>query len=135
MTNDTKRRQAYTLFAALGYCVLLLTLYEIKIGQEMFVLLLFLGLGYFGVILILGVCLLALVAAVFAFQCKGDRRLYALGIISIPYAVFVADNVFYIWDRLVASNDTVEVISIAYSVLCIAAGERWFSVRNRTRRS
>jgi hypothetical protein len=130
MTNDTKRRQAYTLFTALGYCVLLLTFFEIAVGQETFLLLLFLVLGYFGVILILGLCTLALVAVAFAFQCKGDRVLYALGVITIPYVVFAANNVLYFLDRLVVANDTVEVISIAYSISCIVAGERWFkSVR------
>jgi len=125
MTFIRKQKLAYALFTTLGLSVLLLTLFEIALGQKVFLLFLYMILGHLGIGLILGLCILALIAVTLAFQCRRDSVLYSLGIITIPFTVFAADNVLYFFTPLVVANDTVEILSIVYSILCIADGV-WF---------
>ncbi|SFG47458.1 hypothetical protein [Neptunomonas qingdaonensis] len=122
MTDIRKQKKAYALFTALGLSILLLTLFEIALGQEAFLLLLFMILGPLGIGFILGLCALAVFAVSLSVQCKGDPILYYLGAITIPFTLFAVDNVLYIFDLFVVANDTVEVVSIVYSIVCIAVG-------------
>jgi hypothetical protein len=139
MTNDEKQWLAYRLFKHLGFCIFLLTILVSLIGapEEVLLLLPFLP-GSVVLLLaleliILGLYALAFTAMVLALQCKGDGVLSFLGVITIPYFIFVANNIFYFFHPLVMATDIVVVVSLAYSAACIAAavGNWWFRFMNR----
>jgi hypothetical protein len=125
------QNSAYGFFTTLGVGILLLVLIELVIGREAF--LYFLQMFWpIGEGLILTLCVLALIAVILAFQCRRDPVLYVLGIITIPYTIFAADNVLYFFYPLVVANGIVVVVSIVYSLATIAAGLRWFISGNLT---
>lgn len=125
MTNSRKQKWAYAFFTALGVSVLLLMLFELAVGPVGFLLFLHAIQEFFVVGFILGFCALALVAVTLAFQCRGDPVLYFLGVTTVLYVVFAADNTFYFFDLLVVTHNIIEVVSTAYAIVCIAAGI-WF---------
>src|SRR5688572_13981466 len=124
MRYNDKRMLAYQLFVILGSIVLLVTLFAIGVGRTQFIWIIA-WLGSFRIVPVIILYIFALLAVIIGIQSKGDLFLTVLCLVTILYAVFIVDNILHLFDYFVVKNNSVELVSIGYSLVCITIGLRW----------
>ena len=133
MADLKRRNRAYACFGLLGAAVGLLTLWEIDIGQEAFLMALGFGFFFFGPLLLAMAAVASAGIAYAIVQCPRDPVLLFLAAATAPFTVFGLNNVLYVYDPWVVANDLVEGISLLYAAVTIALALDWFIRRQRVR--